>query len=187
LKTSYLENLGGGSFNITELPMQAQTAPIFGMITEDFDADGNLDVLMVGNDFAGEVSVGRYDAFNGLLLKGNGKGKFTPSTLAESGFAVMGDAKALVRVTNANNQPLLMATQNRGTLKSFKLSQGNFQTKPLQASDVLVLETLQNGKIRRKEVGYGSSFLSQSSRSILVSPATKKIEVVDNKGKKRVL
>lgn len=187
LKTSYLENLGGGSFNITELPMQAQTAPIFGMVTEDFDADGNLDVLMVGNDFAGEVSVGRYDAFNGLLLKGNGKGKFTPSTLAESGFAVMGDAKALVRVTNANNQPLLMATQNRGTLKSFKLSQGNFQTKPLQTSDVLVLETLQNGKIRRKEVGYGSSFLSQSSRNILISPATKKIEVVDNKGKKRVL
>ena len=36
----------------------------------DFDGDGNLDVLMNGNDFGTDVTVGRYDALNGLLLKG---------------------------------------------------------------------------------------------------------------------
>jgi len=44
------------------------------MQVDDYDGDGNLDILMNGNDYGTEVSVGRYDALNGLLLKGNGKG-----------------------------------------------------------------------------------------------------------------
>ena len=187
LKTSYVENLGEGKFKIKELPMQAQTAPIFGMLAEDFDNDGSLDVLMVGNDFGGEVSVGRFDAFNGLLLKGNGKGNFKSTRLPESGFAVLGDAKGLVRLSNPQGKPLLMATQNRAELKTFKLSNNIYQTKPLKTNDVAVIETLKNGKTRKVEIDYGSSFLSQSSRSILLSPQIKSVEVIDAKGKKRVL
>jgi hypothetical protein len=186
LKTSYIENLGEGKFNISALPIQAQTAPINGMLVEDFDADGNLDILTVGNDFGNEVSVGRLDAFNGLLLKGNGKGNFKPATLSESAFCVSGDAKGLVRVTNPNGNPLIMATQNRAALKTFSGIK-SLVTKPLQANDAVVLEHLKSGKTRKVEVGYGTSFLSQSSRSILLSPLVKSVEVVDYQGKKRGL
>ena len=186
LKTSYIENLGEGKFTISALPMQTQTAPINGMLVEDFDADGNLDVLMVGNDFGNEVSVGRLDAFNGLLLKGDGLGKFKPATLSESAFCVLGDAKGLVRVTNPKGNPLVMATQNRADLRTFGVIK-SLVTKPLQTNDAVVLEHLKNGKTRKMEVGYGSSFLSQSSRSILLSHHVKSVEIVDYQGKRRRL
>jgi hypothetical protein len=41
----------------------------------EYDGDGNDDLLLIGNDYSAEVINGRYDAFNGLMLKGNGKGK----------------------------------------------------------------------------------------------------------------
>ncbi len=186
LKTSYIENLGGGKFKISALPTQAQTAPINGILIEDFDVDGNLDVLMVGNDFGNEVSVGRLDAFNGLLLKGDGSGKFKPMTIPESAFCVKGDAKGLVRITNSQGNPLIMASQNKATLQTFSGSK-NLKTKALQTRDAVVFEHLKNGKTRKVEVGYGTSFLSQSSRSILLSPMIKSVEVANYQGKRRVL
>jgi enediyne biosynthesis protein E4 len=186
LKTSYIENLGDGKFKISALPMQAQTAPINGMLVEDFDTDGNLDVLIVGNDFGNEVSVGRLDAFNGILLKGDGNGKFKPLTISESAFCVKGDAKGLVRITNPKGNPMVMASQNRAELRTF-LGLKDLTTKPLQTNDAVVLEHLKNGKTRKVEVSYGTSFLSQSSRSILLSPTVKSVEVLDYQGKRRGL
>jgi enediyne biosynthesis protein E4 len=185
-KTSYIENLGGGKFKISALPMQVQTAPINGMLVQDFDTDGNLDVLMVGNDFGNEVSVGRLDAFNGLLLKGDGKGKFKPLTISESAFCVKGDAKGLVIVTNSKGNPMMMASQNKAELRTF-LGLKDLKSKPLRTNDAVVLEHLKNGKTRKVEVGYGTSFLSQSSRSVLLSPMVKSMEVVDYQGKRRGL
>ena len=184
--TSYIKNVGEGKFEISALPLQAQTAPVNGMLVEDFDDDGNLDVLMVGNDFGNEVSVGRLDAFNGLLLKGDGTGKFNPATVSESAFCVSGDAKGLVRVTNSQGKPVIMASQNRSDLKSFS-SIKPFTTQPLKTNDAVVFEKLKNGKIRKVEVGYGTSFLSQSSRSVLLSTNVKSVEVVDFQGKRRAL
>ncbi|MEY4541456.1 MAG: hypothetical protein RLZZ306_3213, partial [Bacteroidota bacterium] len=186
LYTSYIKNIGEGKFEISPLPMQAQTAPVNGMLVEDFDDDGNLDVLMVGNDFGNEVSVGRLDAFNGLLLKGDGSGKFSPATVSQSAFCVSGDAKGLVRVTNSQGNPVIMASQNRSDLKSFS-GLKSFITQPLKTNDAVVFEKLKNGKTRKVEIGYGTSFLSQSSRSILLSPNVKSMEVVDFQGKRRAL
>lgn len=58
------------------------------MLVGDYDSDGNLDVLINGNDYGTEVTVGRYDALNGLLLKGDGKGGFKPLTILESGIFI---------------------------------------------------------------------------------------------------
>ena len=68
------------------------------MIADDFDGDGNLDVLINGNDYGTEVSIGRYDALNGLLLKGDGKGNFKPLSILQSGIYIPGDGKALVKL-----------------------------------------------------------------------------------------
>ena len=50
LSSMYIENLGHGKFRMHPLPVQAQIAPINGMIARDLDHDGNLDLLAVGND-----------------------------------------------------------------------------------------------------------------------------------------
>lgn len=69
LKTCLLKNNGNAGFDIIPLPPQAQFSGINGMLAEDFDGDGNLDIVMNGNDFGTEVTVGRYDALNGLYLQ----------------------------------------------------------------------------------------------------------------------
>ncbi|MDR0791938.1 MAG: VCBS repeat-containing protein, partial [Chitinophagaceae bacterium] len=78
LRSCYLRNDGNGKFTMIPLPDEAQFSVINGMVIDDFNNDGNLDVLMSGNDYGTEVSIGRLDAMNGLLLQGDGKGNFRP-------------------------------------------------------------------------------------------------------------
>lgn len=54
----YLDNNGNGKFVMKPLPVQAQLSTIFGMVATDMDQDGNLDLLINGNDYGMEVTVG---------------------------------------------------------------------------------------------------------------------------------
>jgi len=38
-------------------------APVYGILVQDFDSDGFLDIVLTGNDFGTEVGSGGYDAF----------------------------------------------------------------------------------------------------------------------------
>ncbi|WP_394993234.1 VCBS repeat-containing protein [Emticicia sp.] len=186
LKSSYIENKGKGIFEIKELPIQAQFAPIFGMIAQDFDQDGNLDVLVTGNDFAAEVSVGRNDALNGLLLKGKGNGSFEAISLENSGYCVTGDAKSLVKIMSPKGQLLTVTSQNKSLLRFFEY---HFPVKiiALKANETTALLKLKNGKIRREEISFGSSFLSQSAHNLIISSDVQSVEIIDIKGAKRVI
>jgi enediyne biosynthesis protein E4 len=144
-ESSFIENKGNGNFDMKALPAEAQFAPLYGMKVADFDADGFLDILAVGNDYGIELSQGRADASNGLLLRGNGKGSFVANT--QSGFHVPADAKGLASITNAQGQRIILATQNRNKLLAFRW------LKP----------PLANPK-RKTETYYGSSFMSQSGK-----------------------
>ena len=120
-KSIYIENLGGGKFNYKLLPIEAQVAPINGIATLDYNNDGNEDILLVGNDFGNEVFIGRYDAFNGLLLENDGKGDFKTIPTLESGFLVPGDSKSIATVkSNKKNYPYYVVTQNRDSVRVFQ-------------------------------------------------------------------
>ena len=43
------------------------------MVTGDFDGDGNLDVVPNGNEHWTDVSIVRYDALNGFMLRAMAK------------------------------------------------------------------------------------------------------------------
>ena len=119
-RSTYFENLGNGKFIAHELPIETQTSPINDIVTDDIDNDGNTDILMVGNDFGNEVFIGRYDALNGAMLMGDGKGGFRSVNTQASGFLVPGDAKAIVKLQGADGKPLFIVTQNKGKLLVFK-------------------------------------------------------------------
>lgn len=119
LKSSYIENLGKGRFAIHELPATAQLAPIYGMSAADIDQDGHLDVIMATNGFDADVFTGRYDALNGLVLKGNGKGVFQALPWQRSGVVVKGDGKACMPLRGADGKTRFLMSQNRGVLKIF--------------------------------------------------------------------
>jgi len=183
-RSCLLKNEGNGRFSLHPLPVQAQLSVIDGMVAEDFDGDGQLDVLLSGNDFGTEPSVGRYDAFNGLLLKGDGKGNFTPVPIKESGIFLPGDQKALVKLRGAGDRYWLAAGQNKGRLQVFEWKK-DVRCIALQPGDVSAVFTYRDGSVRKEECGYGSSFLSESGRFLAVSGPVVSVEITDAAGKRR--
>ncbi len=186
LESSYLKNKGNGKFELSVLPKSAQVSILNGMEVDDFDGDGNLDVLINGNDYGTEVSVGRYDAMNGLLLKGDGKGGFAPLSILESGIFIPGNGKALVKLKSASGSYLIAASQNKGAMKVFELK-AKERLIPINANEMSASVLYKNGKGRKLEFYYGSSFLSQSARFVRFTSNIKSITVADSKGVKRVL
>jgi hypothetical protein len=182
----FIQNKGNGKFDLKPLPAVAQLAPINGMVVADVNHDANLDVVICGNDFGNEVTAGRYDAMNGLVLLGDGKGNFNSQTIQQSGFFVPGDAKALVQLRGINNQYLLAASQNQGTIKLYK-GRANTNLIQVNTDDTYVLLKLKNGKVRRAEFYYGSGFLSQSERFIIKDENTRQITINNTKGVTRVI
>lgn len=181
---SYVRNEGNGKFTITPLPLNTQYACMNGMAAEDFDGDGNLDLLMVGNDYGTDVSIGRYDACNGLMLKGDGKGGFLPLSILQSGWFVPGNAKALVKLRGTNGKCLLAASQNRDRLKVFELKK-DVKCVPLEPFDISAIITYKNGLKQKRELYYGSSFLSQSGRFLNIDKNISAVDIKDSKGSQR--
>lgn len=181
-----LKNVGNGKFELVPMPAPVQYSCVNGMVADDFDADGRLDVLAVGNDYGTEVSVGRYDACNGLFLKGNGNGNFASLPMLQSGWFIPGNAKALVKLRSASGKMLVAASQNRGPLKLYALNK-NVRQLAVQPNDVTALITLADGKTQRQELAYGASFLSQSARFITLPAGAKQVTVINSNGVKRFL
>ncbi len=184
LQSCYIRNDGEGKFTMIPLPKEAQISTLNGMLADDFDEDGNLDVLINGNDFGTEVSIGRYDALNGLLLKGNGDGSFSPLSILQSGIYIPGDGKALVKLSGGSGSYLVAASQNKDVLKLFELKR-KVKILTLGSSDVYALIKYKNGKTEKKEFYYGSSFLSQSARFVNINGNVSGIVIHDSKGGRR--
>jgi hypothetical protein len=184
MQSCYLRNDGGGKFTMLPLPIEAQVSVINGMVVDDFDEDGNLDVLISGNDYGTEVGIGRYDALNGLLLMGDGRGNFTPLSMALSGVDIPGNGKALVKLRGPSARYLVAASQNRGPLKVYQLNKSLEQIK-IDPHDVRAILHFKDGRIQKTELYYGSSFLSQSGRFLTVSKEVSFVEIVGGKGVSR--
>ena len=183
-KNAFIKNNGNGSFAIAALPTNAQFSCLNGMSAEDFDGDGNLDLLAIGNDYGTDVSVGRYDASNGILLKGDGKGGFLPLSILQSGWYVPGNTKALVKLKSSTGKCLLAASQNRGGIKVFEMKR-DVKYIPLNPSDASATIKYKNGNKQKREFCYGSSFLSQSGRFINVNENVIAVEIRNYKGDNR--
>ena len=151
------------------------------MAVDDFDGDGNLDVLINGNDWGTEVTVGRYDALNGLLLRGDGKGNFIALSILQSGIYIPGNGKGLVSLRSNENSYLIAAGQNRGPVKIFELKRKTGFVS-LQPDDVSAGLEYKNGITRRQEFYHGCSFLSQSARFLKTDENIKSVTIINNSG-----
>lgn len=124
LQSHYIRNDGGGKFSLHPLPAMAQYSVVNGMVTGDFNADGNLDLFLSTNDYSTEPGNGRYDALRGLVLKGDGKGGFKPLSLMESGVCIPGNGKSVAGLRAANGSSLIVSSQNRGAVQVFRQKSG---------------------------------------------------------------
>ena len=187
LSTSYIENLGNGQFQMHKLPKEVQFAPVNGILTMDLNEDGLTDILMVGNDYGNEVNNGQYDAFKGLALLGNGKGDFEVADYQQTGFFVNGDAKALVTLKGVDKAGYIIASQNRGPLKVFRLKGESQFLTAINPQDFIVRMSKKDGSTETLELHYGSGFLSQSSRQLMLPKDVQKIEITDFAGNSRTV
>ncbi|MCP9200070.1 VCBS repeat-containing protein [Gramella sp. GC03-9] len=127
----YIENTENG-FVLHQLPPEAQISPINSILTQDFDGDGNLDVLIAGNLYASEVETPRADAGIGLLLKGDGEGNFKAVEARNSGFFVPGDVKDMATLTTSK-ATYILAARNSDNLLLIKINETE------QAEEVLAV------------------------------------------------
>ena len=119
LQTALARNNGDGSFTLVPLPHEAQFAPVYGILGDDFDRDGKPDLLLAGNFDGVKPEIGRMSAGYGMLLRGDGKGAFAPVLNRDSGFFVPGQARDIQRlrtgkgdlyvVTRNNDRPLVFS------------------------------------------------------------------------------
>jgi hypothetical protein len=118
--SSILINENGENFTLKQLPIQAQFAPVNGIIATDFDRNGTMDLLLAGNLFQAEVETGRADAGRGLLLLGNGKGDFEAVSQAESGFFAPMDVKDIAMLyTGPNSARIILVANNNFGMQTF--------------------------------------------------------------------
>ncbi|HET6569824.1 MAG TPA: FG-GAP-like repeat-containing protein [Rhodothermales bacterium] len=116
-ETSLFENRGG-VFAKRPLPIQVQFAPVNSILVQDFDRDGRLDLLLAGNNFAVNPSLGRQDAGRGLFLRGAGELHFQAMSPLQSRFVAGRDVRNLAFVNTAHGA-IVLVVNNDGPLQVF--------------------------------------------------------------------
>jgi enediyne biosynthesis protein E4 len=117
LASVLIKNNGKSKFSMEELPIEAQFAPIHGILDIDVNQDGLPDLVLNGNEYGMELLQGRADAFNGLVLKNNKNG-FTPVSMRQSGFSVPRNGKGLAKI-KIKGKLHILAIQNKSKLLIF--------------------------------------------------------------------
>jgi len=120
LHSCWFENLGNGKFRKHLLPVEAQFAPVNAVLCLDLDGDGQLDLLLAGNEYQAEVMNGRYDASYGLFLKGDGKGNFLPAPHLSNGIFIKGDVKDMKWIKNGKRDDLIVVGINNERPRIFR-------------------------------------------------------------------
>ncbi len=116
----YFENLGNGAFKMTPLAHEAQLSPVNAILINDFNNDGQMDILTAGNIMQVEVVTPKFDGGVGLLLNGNGKGGFEPVAPSLTGFFAPDEVHSLALITLAQGKrQIVLVGNNHQKLKLF--------------------------------------------------------------------
>lgn len=110
--TSLVQHNANGSFTLVPLPLEAQVAPVYGILAEDVDGNGTPDLMLAGNFDGVKPEIGRMRASYGLVLRGDGRGGFTPLRTVESGFFVPGQSRDIQRLRTPHGRRYVVARNN---------------------------------------------------------------------------
>jgi hypothetical protein len=180
LAHTLLINDGTGTYTAEALPQAAQLTSAYGVVMEDLDADGNVDVYLVGNFNGPEpMHTGPYGGGISVWLRGDGAGGFEAVPVARSGLSVPEDAKGLgVADFDGNGWLDVAVGVNMGHAKLFSNDgiPGNEtltvrlvgpQDNPAGVGATIAVE-LPDATILTREVQAGSSFLSQNAATQVI-------------------
>ena len=90
------------------------------MIIDDFDKDGNIDIVVAGNMYDTEPETPAYDAGRGLLLNGNGDGTFSTSNLIQySGLNISRNVRAIEPIKLGKTQKGILVANHNDKMQLF--------------------------------------------------------------------
>lgn len=120
LASGIFRQLPGGKFEFHALPIEAQVAPIHGIVVGHLAGHGAPDIYCVGNDYGPEPSTGRFDGGVGVLLKNDGRGGLQPVPAWQSGLVAAGDARNALLVAGPRGSPAgIVVSQCNGPVLLF--------------------------------------------------------------------
>ena len=109
-----LINDGKGGFSIQALPWLAQLTSYRDAVIINANDDNLPDIFMVGNFYANNIQMGRYDADYGTILINKGKGQFEFSQL--NGVTIKGEARHVRKTTLASGITAFIIARNDDSL-----------------------------------------------------------------------
>ncbi|WP_299251472.1 VCBS repeat-containing protein [uncultured Aquimarina sp.] len=118
--SAYFENKGDGTFVAHNLPKSTQFSEVHGILPIDINKDGNLDLILTGNNYHTDVEMGRSDASIGTVLLGDGTGNFETISADKSGFSIIGDARGIYMLQK-KHETMVLTVCNEGNLQYFTL------------------------------------------------------------------
>lgn len=119
LETQWFEQKNG-QFIPHALPIEAQFAPTNSIVAADVTGDGQLDIMLVGNDWGADPETYRQDASSGCLLAGDGRGGFQYISGKQSGFRSADVGRDLQFFRAATGKNVLVLGTNSGPLQIFQ-------------------------------------------------------------------
>lgn len=119
LETCWWENKGG-KFEQRKLPFQAQLSAVQGIIVEDFNGDGKVDILLAGNKYGLEVETNQCNAGNGAMLLGDGRGGFSWISNTKTGFWAMKEGRDMVMLKGAGGIRTILVANNNNKMDVYR-------------------------------------------------------------------
>lgn len=173
-ETMWLENRGSQHFVKHSLPIETQFSPVFGIVCEDFNADGAMDILTIGNFNGPDPEMFRYDNSLGCLMLGNGAGEFTAVPSLQSGIVIPKDGRSIVMMKQDQQTCDIIIGVNSQSAQSYRLSLPKGASVQQAKPGTSLIMQLKNGKKQKKEFPIGSGYYSQSP-GIFILPKDAKI------------
>ncbi|MGC1472100.1 MAG: VCBS repeat-containing protein [Psychroserpens sp.] len=116
-------NEGNGTFSIKQLPSRVQFSCVCGIVCSDINNDGNLDIIMAGNNFEFKPQFSRLDASYGSVLLGDGQLGFDWQDYNTSGFVIKNEVKHLKTIKDKNGNTYIIAAINNESPKLFAINE----------------------------------------------------------------
>ena len=116
-------NEGDGKFTIKKLPSQVQLSSVCGITTYDVNNDGNLDIIMGGNNFEFKPQYSRLDANYGSVLLSNGNLEFTWQNYDTSGFFIKEEIKHIKKFKDKSGKTHIITAINDSKPKIFSFNE----------------------------------------------------------------
>ncbi len=115
-------NNGNGNFTIKKLPNRTQFSCVCGIICEDINKDGKLDLIMAGNNFEFKPQFSRLDASYGSILLNDGDFNFHWQDYNTTGFFIKNEVKHLKVFRDKDGKSYVIAAINNENPKIFLIN-----------------------------------------------------------------